>query len=212
MGTVTDIRLISSLEKLYDSDKIPEKVLKNEKKSFQVAVEASAECDVSVTIDTALKNIRSYTVEHVKSDLPMNEKDADDYFRFSESGYYPDLLLPAHGRVHLKKGVTSLWIETDAAGNEAGEHIINVTVGDKTVSVEMEIIDAELTFDDFVYTCWFHTDCLMSYYKFDAFSEEYWQTVENFLKTAREYGQNCVLTPIFTPPLDTEKGKERPTV
>ena len=52
----------------------------------------------------------------------------------------------------------------------------------------------------------------MSYYKFDAFSDEYWRVTENYLKTAREYGMNCVLTPIFTPPLDTQKGKERPTV
>ncbi len=218
MDAVTHIRLISSLEKLYDSDKMPEKslerfsVLKNEKKSFQVAIEASGGADVSFCIDSDLKNIRAYTVEHIKSDLPMTKDGADDYYRFSESGYYPDLLLPAADRLKLKKGITVLWVETDAKDNEAGEYTVKVTVGDKTVSVDMEIIDAELSFDDFVYTCWFHTDCLMSYYNFEAFSEEYWQTVESFLKTAREYGQNCVLTPIFTPPLDTEKGKERPTV
>ena len=60
MSAITDIRLISSLEKIYDEDKMPEKslerfsVLKNEKKSFQVAVEASAEGDASVTMDTDL--------------------------------------------------------------------------------------------------------------------------------------------------------------
>ena len=78
--------------------------------------------------------------------------------------------------------------------------------------MEIEIIEAELDFSDFIYTSWFHTDCLMSYYKFDSFSDEYWRVTENFLRTAREYGMNCVLTPIFTPPLDTEVGKERPTV
>ena len=218
MPFIKDIKLISSLEKVYDRDSIPAtalssfSMLKNEKKSFQVAVETSGEADVSFCIESDLKNIRAYTVEHVKSDLPMTKKDADDYYRFSKSGYYPDLLLPAADTLHLKKGITVLWIETDAADNEAGEHTIKVTVGDETVSVDMEIIDAELSFDDFVYTCWFHTDCLMSYYGFEAFSEEYWQTTESYLKTAAEYGQNCVLTPIFTPPLDTAKGKERPTV
>ena len=218
MEKITVVKLISPLEKIYDSDKMPEKELKrfsalrNEKKSFQVAVEALDEVDVPLSVESDLKDIRVYTVEHVKSEFPMAKDNADDYYRFSESGYYPDLLLPVEGSLHLKKGITVLWVETDAEPNEAGEYSITVTVGDKAVSVDMEIIDAELCFDDFVYTCWFHTDCLMSYYKLEAFSEGYWRVCENFLKTAAQYGQNCVLTPIFTPPLDTEKGKERPTV
>ena len=80
------------------------------------------------------------------------------------------------------------------------------------LNIDIEIIDAELDFSDFAYTCWFHTDSLMAYYNIEVFSDEYWRITSNFLKTACEYGMNCVLTPIFTPPLDTEKGKERPTV
>ncbi len=218
MSNITDIKIISSLEKIYDSDKIPEKalnffsMLKNEKKSFQVAVEASSAEKCVFSVDGDVKNIRTYSVEHVKSDFPMFKKNADDYYRYSKSGYYPDLLLPLNGCVELKEGITVLWVELDATGNTVGKHNISVTVGDKALCVEAEIIDAELDFNDFVYTCWFHTDCLMSYYNFEAFCDEYWRVTENFLKTACEYGQNCVLTPIFTPPLDTEVGKERPTV
>ena len=40
----------------------------------------------------------------------------------------------------------------------------------------------------------------------------HWRVTESFLKRAKEYGMNCVLTPLFTPPLDTQVGKERPTV
>lgn len=218
MSNISDIKILSSLEKIYDSDSMPEKtlsyfsMLKNEKKSFQVAVESSATHKCIFAVDSDIKSINIYSVEHVKSDFPMFKKNADDYYRYSKSGYYPDLLLPLNGSVELKKGITVLWVELDATGADAGKHNISVTVGDKTLCVEAEIIDAELDLKDFVYTCWFHTDCLMSYYKFDAFSDEYWRVTENFLKTACEYGQNCVLTPIFTPPLDTEVGKERPTV
>ena len=35
---------------------------------------------------------------------------------------------------------------------------------------------------------------------------------KNFISTAVEHGMNCILTPLFTPPLDTEIGGERPTV
>ena len=218
MESIKNIRMLSALEKIYDSDKLTMtdykgfSMLKNEKKSFQLAIEASEDCEVDLVCDSPLKNIRIYTVEHIKSDLPMAKKGADDYYRFSESGYYPDLLLPFEGKVKAKKGVTVLWFEIDGAFNDAGKYRIDLTVGDKTVGTDIEIINAELDFKDFIYTNWFHTDCLMSYYGFEAFSDEYWRVTENFLKTARDYGMNCVLTPIFTPPLDTQKGKERPTV
>lgn len=219
MTHIKNIRILSSLEKIYDSDSMPAaeykgfSMLKNEKKSFQLAIEASEACEVDLMCESTVKCLRIYTVEHIRSDFPMWKKGADDYFRFSESGYYPDLLLPLNEeRVRLKNGITVLWIEIDAVHSEPGNHRISLTAGDKKAEIDVEIINAELDFKDFVYTCWFHTDCLMSYYKFEAFSDEYWRVTENFLKTAREYGMNCVLTPIFTPPLDTGKGKERPTV
>lgn len=217
MKGITNIRVISSLEKIYDSDSMPEKelksfsILKNEKKSFQVAVDVSENCESTLLLG-GLKNLTVYSVQQIKSDFPMDRKNSDGYFRYSQSGYYPDLLLPAGEKVLLKKGINVFWVEIDASGNGAGNHTVFFSLGDKTVSVNIEIIDAELDFSDFVYTNWFHTDCLMSYYNFEAFSDEYWRVTENFLKTACEYGMNCVLTPIFTPPLDTEIGKERPTV
>lgn len=218
MGTIKNIRVMSSLKKLYDTDKLPDcdyngfSMLKNEKKSFQLAIEADEAYEFDLAYESTVKNINIYTVEHIRSDFPMWKKGADDYYRFSESGYYPDLLLPLNGKIKAKKGITVLWLEINAVGNSAGKHEISLTVGEKTVTVNIEIIDAELDFKDFIYTCWFHTDCLMSYYNIEAFSDKYWQITENFLKTAAEYGMTCVLTPIFTPPLDTAVGGERPTV
>lgn len=219
MEHIKTLRLMSSLEKLYDTDGIPSNgyrgfsMLRNEKKSFQLAIEAEADCEEQLNIRGSVRNIKIYTVEHVKSGLPMSKDNADDYFRFSESGYYPDLLLPVEGnKLRLKKGINVLWFEVDGASCDIGKNRLDLEIGGKVANPEIEVIDAELDFKDFVYTCWFHTDCLMSYYGFEAFSDEYWRVTENFLRTAREYGQNCVLTPLFTPPLDTEVGGERPTV
>ena len=218
MEKIKEIKIISPLEKIYDCDGMPEKVygsfsmLKNEKKSFQIVIDAECEAETELVFLTELENLKLYTVEYVKSDFPMDREHGDDYYRFSESGYYPDLLLQTEGRVQLKKGINVFWVELDAKGNEPGSFFVRASAEGKSAGVDVEIIDAELDFRDFVYTCWFHTDCLMSYYGFEAFSDEYWRVTENFLRTAAEYGQNCVLTPIFTPPLDTEVGKERPTV
>lgn len=213
-----NIKIISPLEKIYKEDSMPEgsfecfSMLKNEKKSFQIAIEGEKGKECKISID-GIGKVKLYTVEHIKSELPMWDKGADDYFRFSKSGYYPDLLLPVeNGTVTLGDGVTVLWAEIDATENSVGIHNITVSVDELSAEVKAEIIDAELDFSDFLYTNWYHTDCLMTYYNFEAFSDEYWRVCENYLKTAREYGMNCVLTPLFTPALDTQIGKERPTV
>ena len=217
MDRITDVKLISSLEKLYFNDNIPVialkklSMLKNEKKSFQIAIMTNEETIINFDIKTDIKSYKLYKVTDIKSDLPM-AKNSDDYFRFSENGYYPDLLMPINKNVKLNKSINTIWVEIDANENQVGNYKFKVIIEDFTEEIEIEIIDAKLDFSDFIYTNWFHTDCLMSYYGFEVFSDEYWSVTENFLKTACEYGMNCVLTPIFTPPLDTEKDKERPTV
>ena len=223
MSNSVDIKIISSLEKVYHDDKVPENtlsyfsMLKNEKKSFQIAIESKTEIDAELVIKSSFNDVRVYCVEHIKSDFPMNKDGVDDYFRFSNDGYYPDLLLPVNEKVLINRGITVFWVEINADDNTIGNNLIEIHIKNEnkviaSTSVNIEVIDYELDFKDFIYTNWFHTDCLMSNYNFDAFSDEYWRVVENFLKTASEYGMNCVLTPIFTPPLDTEIGKERPTV
>ncbi len=219
---IKTLRLLSPLEKIYNNDKLPEidyskfSMLKNEVKSFQIAVESNIDFNGTIIIDSPFKSIRIYSVEHIKSDLPMS-KNSDDYFRYSDDGYYPDLLLPISENILFRKGINVFWVEVKADSNIIGQHKVNVSIHKDNVklaeiSSNIEVIDFELDFKDFIYTNWFHTDCLMSYYNLEAFSDEYWRITENFLKTANEYGMNCVLTPIFTPPLDTEIGKERPTV
>lgn len=216
------LRIMSSLEKIYNNDKIPEKdytrlsMLKNERKSFQIAVECNEAFTGSLKVKSSINNIRLYSVELINSDLPMS-KDSDNYFRISKDRYYPDLLLPVEDKINFKKGISVFWIELIANESVVGKHNVDIilSINDNLIiskSIEVEIINYELDFKDFIYTCWFHTDCLMSHYSVDVFSDEYWQITKNFLMTATEYGMNCVLTPIFTPPLDTEFGKERPTV
>ena len=142
---------------------------------------------------------------------------SDDYFRFSDDGYYPDLLISIYDIASFRKGYNIFWIEIVSSNEYVGINKINISLYDESNlilgdCVSVEIIDCDIDFNNFVYTNWFHTDCLASYYNIDVFSDEYWRITKNFLKTAADYGMNCVLTPLFTPPLDTEVGKERPTV
>ena len=56
MSNSVDIKIISSLEKVYHDDKVPENtlsyfsMLKNEKKSFQIAIESKTEIDAELVI------------------------------------------------------------------------------------------------------------------------------------------------------------------
>lgn len=214
--------LLSSLEKIMKNEAPSDKdfrgfsMLNNEKKSFQLSIEA--ECDaVSLEIKSDLDCVHAYTVEYIPSKFAINKKTADDYVIRSKDGYYPDLLLPVDGDIQLENGKKTLWFEIDSEDIiPAGEHTIELTVskGDerKTAALRVEVIDCPLEKQSLIFTNWFHTDCLMDEYKVDVFSDEYWRIVENYLKTAVRHGMNCVLTPLFTPPLDTQVFGERPTV
>lgn len=221
INTNISLKIISSLEKIYHNDSFVQNeisnfsLLRNEKKSFQIIVETKEKFLGHIGINSTIHH-KLYSVEHIKSDFPMYQN-ADDYYRFSDDKYYPDLLIESDGIVSFEEGINVFWVEINANENSIGENDIEVVLLSNNEVlckkiIQIEIINYDLDFKNFVYTNWFHTDCLMSYYNIDVFSDEYWRITENFLKTANEYGMNCVLTPLFTPPLDTEVGKERPTV
>ncbi len=221
INTNISLKIISSLEKIYHNDSLVQNeisnfsLLRNEKKSFQIIVETKERFLGYIDINSTINN-KLYFVEHIKSDFPMYQN-ADDYYRFSDDKYYPDLLIENDGMISFEEGINVFWVEINADENTIGENDVEIVVLSNNEVlckkiIQVEIINHDLDFKNFVYTNWFHTDCLMSYYNIDVFSDEYWRITENFLKTANEYGMNCVLTPLFTPPLDTEVGKERPTV
>lgn len=78
--------------------------------------------------------------------------------------------------------------------------------------LKLTVIAATLPRQKLIHTEWFHADCLATHYKVAVFSEEHWRLIGDFIDTAVKHGINMILTPIFTPPLDTAIGGERPTV
>ncbi|MDE6124678.1 MAG: DUF4091 domain-containing protein [Eubacterium sp.] len=216
------LTLLSSLEKVMRNEPVENidynrfSMLNNEKKSFQLYIKADSEA-VSLDVKSDLDCIKVCTVEYMPSGFAINKKTADDYVLKSKDGYYPDLLLPVENNITLENGCRVLWFEIDSENPlAAGEHKIELTVSDNdasaSTSVTVEVIDCPLEKQSLIFTNWFHTDCLMQEYGVEAFSEEYWRIVENYLRTAVLHGMNCVLTPLFTPSLDIAVGGERPTV
>jgi hypothetical protein len=76
----------------------------------------------------------------------------------------------------------------------------------------LDVLPAELPPQKLLHTKWFHSDCIATQYGVDVFSEEHWRLIEAYATNAFCHGINLLLTPLFTPPLDTAIGHERPTV
>jgi len=75
----------------------------------------------------------------------------------------------------------------------------------------LRVVGADMPPQRMTVTNWFHCDCLAQYYNVPVFGDRHFEIIENFIKTAVEYGINMILTPVFTPPLDTAPGAERLT-
>ena len=71
----------------------------------------------------------------------------------------------------------------------------------------LEVIPATLPDQTLIHTEWFHADCLANYYEVEIFSERHWALIGQFMQIAAQNGINMILTPLFTPPLDTEVGR-----
>ena len=156
----------------------------------------------------------------VPSEMPCYA-DHDDNILRSTPGLYPDPLMPLDtgGLTFLPEQWRSLWFTIQPDCKVApGSYPITITFNSSTgeelgiAEFQLEIIDAILSKQELIHTQWFHTDCLATWYKVDIFSEEHWEIVKKYINTAVKHGINMILTPLFTPPLDTVVGGERPTV
>lgn len=161
-------------------------------------------------------------VDYVPSLMPVYPDPArsDDGYLKKEPGLYPDLLSPLGmgGRAAVCSFQTrTLWITLRLPADLApGDHTLTVSLFDggelSRDTLTLHVIDAVLSESELPFTQWFHCDCLAQYYNVPIFSEEHWRIIEAFARTAVGGGINTLLTPIFTPPLDTGIGHERPTV
>lgn len=75
----------------------------------------------------------------------------------------------------------------------------------------IRIIPEKLEKQTLQYTNWLHCDCIADFYSVEIFSDRFFEILEDFVEKAARNGMNMVLTPAFTPPLDTPIDSERRT-
>ncbi|WP_430592207.1 DUF4091 domain-containing protein [Humidisolicoccus flavus] len=158
--------------------------------------------------------------------------DHDDDYLVDTPGLYPDPIRPVpNGRfAPLLGSWRSVWVEFEIADTApAGAHEVAITVHKAsgsdadlttmtdaaaseplfTATIPFEIVDASLPALPIVNTHWFHCDGLATYYGVEVFSEEHWAIIDQFLGAAADLSINSILTPTWTPPLDTAIGGTR---
>ncbi len=220
-----DVIQVSSLEKVLYEYKKPKKELKeisgfkNERLSYQIAYLGEPRTYYTVKVKSPIK--KYVTVREVM-DVPVSltcYENGDDDFISKKPGLFPDLLYPLEksSKIVSSNLWRSLWITVDLDGSvPAGKYDIEIIFQNENEKVSkvmmVEVIDALLPEQEMSLTQWFHTDCIATAHDVKVFSKKHWQLIESYVKTAVRNGIDTILTPVFTPPLDTQIGKERPTV
>lgn len=224
-----EIKVLSSLSKVFADEELKEiewnsgSMMVNETYSFQIAYRwnGNLQKNNSIKIGSALEPwIKIRTVSLVPSEMPCYANHDENVLRVTP-GLYPDILedFNCDKLVLIPNQWRALWITVKGDENiKSGDYkltfIFSNPNGDELGKAQfnLKLIDAILPEQQLIHTEWFHSDCLATYYKTEVFSEKYWDLVDKYVRTATAHGMNMILTPIFTPPLDTAVGGERPTV
>ena len=229
-------KIVSSLEKIFIDEKFDSyselksiSVLRGERLNFQIMTTYDTSDGTMPYIAPKFKptitgELGKYASLRQVMNVPVafttHVNGIDDNYVRTAPGLFPDVLRPLYyeGTVTFAKdALNSVWVEINVPRDmAAGKYDFTVDFdggenGSSSSSLEIEVIDAILPDEDIYFTQWFHADCLANYYNVEVWSERHWEIVENFAKTARKNGINMLLTPVFTPPLDTAVGGERRT-
>lgn len=223
------LRVLTALYKVFPDETPPQEtvalsVLREDVASFQIAINPGPVFPdwVQVAVESPLTPW--ITVREVKlspSTYPCHKMVDDNYLR-TAPGMFPDRLAALRdGKLFkvVSNQWRALWVDIDADRNTpAGTHDVTVVISDTKgtelarATVPVTVIGCVLPPLSLYHTEWFHADCLADYYGLSTESDAFFAVVESFIRTAVKRGVNTILTPLFTPPLDTAEGGERTTM
>lgn len=229
------IKALSSLDKCFldeDLSSHTEKssfvMLHNERLALQLALYTEPNTDrrpllasLSLTGELA-KHIRVRQVLSVPSYYTCEGSSARENMLRTAPGLYPDPIRPLHykGAFFLIGGQTlSLWLDAELPDDfPAGEYTVDASLKSErdqsllaTATFAVKVQAQKLPPQKLIHTEWFYTDCIAEAHHVSAFSEKHWKYIENYIRVAIKNGINMILTPVFTPELDTDIGGYRMT-
>ncbi len=212
------MKLCSAMTKIFDRNDCIEisegRCLCNQGFQFQIYLEKRERKDLEVKLEGDLAEFCTvYRVYEMQGNYehPLNKK-TDDYYIKSANDKYPDLCKKIHALTTTARETCVLLIDISERNKPSGQHALNIQIGDERATLSVNVYKKELIETDLILTNWLHFDGICNFYKVEAFSKEFYERLSWFLDSYVKMGNTMVLVPAFTPPLDTEVGKERLTV
>lgn len=217
-----EVKLISALDKVFmtGESSLTEQECITMPQNGRASVQVAFRCTEQISMD-AFAGIRVqgwngvmqvYEVGSVPCRLPIVSGQADALR--TDAGFFPDVLRPLQNescRV-VQNHWQSIWLMMEAPAS-AGEQTVQIelTCGEEciTKSLKVCVLGWQLPPQKLLATQWLHNDCIAQQHHVEMFSPAYWNFLEQYLRTAAAFGLNTILTPVFTPPLDTEVGSYR---
>ena len=205
-------------------------VLRGDRLSFQLACRGTPETGKRdpirfVQIEFLFDEpewIHIRTVENVPVRYPAHTGTPEGLYLRKSRGIYPDVLVPMKNNIMAiaSNEWRALWIDAEVPAEAApGSRGFEIRLKDPqsgeilaSLQETIRVLPANLPEQTFPRTEWFHADCLADAYHVGIFSEKHWDMIRTWIGHAVRRGINMILTPQFTPPLDTGIGWERPTV
>lgn len=227
------VKQISSLNKILPSRPInctefkQKTAMKGEIFSYQISLATTETLEFDVSVNSDINDgIMLYSVKNSPVDFPTYTF-ADDEYITKEPCLIPDMLMPLsleNNRLKVANESCSLWIYVTIPEDiEAGEHYIDVSLkltetfekkrGEKFEVIKkllLDITDKTVEKHKIMFSQWFHVDCIADIHNVEIYSEEHWSLIDKYMSLASKLGMNMILTPVITPPLDTEVGGTRP--
>lgn len=223
-------RILSALVKVFENEDPPSEpeslrltALRGEHVSFQIAYLADEKCEVRLEIKASPSlSVHARTVEAIPSEYVgyPEQMELDRNYLKTKPGKFPDCLREISGNLlqMRKKKYRTVWFEVDISSDApSGNYPIRICLLNSDGAIVADdsqcitVLNADLPPQRLIHTEWFYADCIADYYGYQVFSEDHWNAIFQFMKTAVRRGINMIYTPLFTPSNDTAPGCDRTT-
>ena len=224
-------RFVSSLEKVFCSPELPAEEIESvsgargETVAFQLACRSESNSVIEIRAESEIAEFLTMREVGLVPCL-MPAMPDDPFVLTSRAGVFPDPLLTLEGnRMRLTRGNwhgvwCSIRIPEDM---KPGTYEIRFTVTmpetpfsppgtpHHAASVSVEVLPFRLPKQRLLSVNWFYADCVQAYYRVPCWSERHWELLGQYFRNMVRHGNNVILTPLWSVPLDTAVGHERPT-
>lgn len=239
MSIQIEIKPLSSLEKIFPDEDLSLHpchdrfvMLNNERLSYQIGIYAppqklrrpaylTIKTEGALAPYTHIRQVRNVGVNYPIS--PANED--TDYLRTTPS-LYPDPIAPLcyNGQLRCASDFAqAIWLDVELPDAfPGGDYVTTVSFFERNdkdntetyltkAEIHIRVLAATLPRQKTIHTEWFYSDCIAEEYRVKPFSKKHWEYLKNYIEVAAKNGINMILTPVFTPELDTYIGGYRLT-